>query len=70
MGGAMRTSRFTEERILYAIQPAKAGVAVPELRRKYGVAQATFYGWREKYGAQTKSELARLKDFIRRQRRI
>jgi Transposase len=40
----MRASRFTEEQIRYAVQHAEAGVAVPELCRKYG--------------ALTKSELA------------
>ncbi len=40
-------------------------MAVPELCRKYGVVQATFHRWRRKYGALTKSELARLKDLER-----
>jgi len=61
----MRTSRFTEEQIRYAVQQAEAGLSVPELCRKYGVAPATFYRWRQKYGALTKSELARLKDLER-----
>src|SRR6266478_7065712 len=69
-GRAMRTSRFTEEQIRYAVQQAEAGVAVPELCRKYGVAQATFYRWRQKYGARTKSELARLKDLERENARL
>ena len=42
----MRTSRFTEEQIRVAVQQAEAGIGVPELCRKYGVAQATFYRWR------------------------
>jgi len=66
----MRTSRFTEEQIRYAVQQAEAGVAVPELCRKYGVAQATLYRWRQKYGALTKSELARLKDLERENARL
>jgi putative transposase len=66
----MRTSRFTEEQIRYAVQQGGAGVAVPELCRKYGVAQATFYRWRQKYGALTKSELARLKDLERENARL
>jgi putative transposase len=66
----MRTSRFTEEQIRYAVQQAEAGVEVPELCRKYGVAQATFYRWRQKYGALTKSELARLKDIERENARL
>src|SRR5262249_12011262 len=56
----MRTSRFTEEQIRYAVQQAEAGLGVPELCRKYGVAPAPFYRWRQKYGALTKSELVRL----------
>jgi putative transposase len=70
MGGTMRTSRFTEEQIRYAVQQAEAGVGVPELCRKYGVAQATFYRWRQKYGALTKSELVRLKDLERENARL
>ncbi len=66
----MRTSRFTEEQIRYAVQQAEAGVAVPELCRKYGGAQATFYRWRQKDGALTKSELARLKDLERENARL
>lgn len=38
----MRRSRFTEEQIRYAVQQAEAGLPVPELCRKYGVAPATF----------------------------
>jgi transposase-like protein len=43
---------------------------VPELGRKYGVAQPTFYRWRQKYGALTKNELARLKDLGRENARL
>ncbi len=66
----MRTSRFTEEQIRYAVQQAEAGLSVPELCRKYGVAPATFYRWRQKYGALTKSELVRLKELERENSRL
>jgi putative transposase len=66
----MRTSRFTEEQIRYAVQQAEAGLPVPELPRKYGVAPATFYRWRQKYGALTKSELVRLKELERENSRL
>jgi transposase-like protein len=46
----MRTSRFTEEQIRYTVQQAEAGLRVPELCRKYEVAPATFYRWRQQYG--------------------
>jgi putative transposase len=66
----MRKSRFTEEQIRYAVQQAEVGIPVPELCRKYGVAAATFYRWRQRYGALTKGELARLKDLERENSRL
>jgi putative transposase len=66
----MRKSRFTEEQIRYAVQQAEVGISVPELCRKYGVAAATFYRWRQRYGSLTKSELARLKDLERENSRL
>lgn len=66
----MRKSRFTEEQIRYAVTQAEAGVSVPELCRKYGVSLGTFYRWRQKYGALTKSELQRLKELERENTRL
>jgi putative transposase len=66
----MRKSRFTEEQIRYAVQQAEVGIPVPELCRKYGVSAATFYRWRQRYGALTKGELARLKDLERENGRL
>jgi len=58
----MRKSRFTEEQIRLAVQQAEAGLDVTELCRKYGVSQATFYRWRSKYGALSRTELQELKE--------
>jgi putative transposase len=66
----MRKSRFTEEQIRYAVQQAEAGIPIPELCRKYGVAVGTFYRWRQQYGAMTKSDLARLKELERENSRL
>jgi putative transposase len=66
----MRKSRYTEEQIRYAVQQLEAGVPVEELSRKYGVSQATFYRWRQRYGALSRSELARLKELERENRRL
>ena len=46
----MKKSRFTEEQIAYALKQAELGMAV-----------ATFYVWRKKYGGLGPSELKRLR---------
>ena len=57
MAGKQRTT----EEISYVLAQAEAGVPIKELCRKYGVAEATFYAWRKKYGGLASSELKRLK---------
>jgi len=66
----MRKSRFTEEQIRYVVQQAELGIPVPELCRRYEGSAATFYRWRQRYGALTKHELARLKDLERDNSRL
>lgn len=57
----MRKSRFSEEQIRLAVEQAEAGLDATELCRKYGVSQATFYRWRSKYGALSRTELEELR---------
>ncbi len=57
----MKKSRFTEEQIAYALKQAELGTAVGESCRKMGIAEATFYVWRKKYGGLGLSELKRLR---------
>ncbi len=57
----MAGKRRTTEEISHVLAQAEAGVPVKELCRKYGVAEATFYAWRKKYGDLSPSELKRLK---------
>ena len=47
----MKKSKFTEERIAFALRQADAGTKVEEVCRQLGISQATFYAWRKKYGA-------------------
>ncbi|PPU91684.1 hypothetical protein XalbCFBP2523_14045 [Xanthomonas albilineans] len=56
----MKKSRFTEEQIAYALKQAELGMAVGEICRMMGIAVATFYVWRKKYGWLGLSELKRL----------
>jgi len=55
---AVKKSRFTKEQIAYAFKQAEIGMAVAEICRKLGVAEATFYNWKEKYGGLGPSELS------------
>lgn len=57
----MKRSKYTEEQIAFALKQAKLGTAVPEVCRKMGVSEATFYNWKKKFGGLGPSELRRLR---------
>lgn len=57
----MKRSRFTEEQIIGILKEHQAGLSAPELCRKHGISDATFYTWRKKYGGLEVSEAKRLK---------
>ena len=57
----MKKSRYSEEKIVQILKEAEAGAATKDLCRKYGMSDATFYIWRQKYGGMTVAELRRLK---------
>ena len=66
----MKKSKFTEEQIAYALRQAEAGTKVSEVCRKIGVAEATFYNWKKKYGGLGVSELRRLKQLEEENRQL
>jgi putative transposase len=67
---AMKKSKFTEEQIAYALRQAETGTKVSEVCRKMGVAEATFYNWKKKYGGLGVSELRRLKQLEEENRQL
>ena len=54
--------RYTEEQIIGFIREGEPGLPVKELSRKYGFSEASYYGWKAKFGGMGVSEAKRLKD--------
>lgn len=48
----MKKSLFTEEQILFALKQAEEGATVPEVCRKLGISDATFYTWAKIFWAE------------------
>jgi putative transposase len=57
----MKKSQFTAEQIAFALRQAESGAPVPEVCRKIGIAEQTFYRWKKKYIGMGVAEVRRLK---------
>jgi putative transposase len=58
----MKKPRYSEAKIFQILKEAEAGVPVPDLCRKHGMSNASFYKWRAKYGGMDVSSMRRLKE--------
>lgn len=58
----MKRKRYSENEIFQILKEAESGVPVPELCRKHGMSDASFYKWRAKYGGMDVSLMKRLKE--------
>ena len=47
----MKKSRYTEEQVAYALRLAESGTPVADVCRQTGIAEATFYLWKKKFGS-------------------
>lgn len=57
----MKRSRFSEQQIAFALHQAETGTSVPEIIRKLGITEQTFYRWKKKYGKLMPSQVRKLK---------
>lgn len=57
----MKRSKFKEAQIAFVLKQVEEGTSVAEVCRKAGIAEATFYNWRKKYGGLMPSEMKRVK---------
>ena len=57
----MKKSRYTEEQVAYALRLAESGTPVADACRQMGIAEATFYLWKKKYGGLGASEVRALR---------
>lgn len=56
-----RKSQFTDEQIIRAIREVDGGSKIPDLARRLGVTEKTFYRWRQKFGGMEVNEAKRLR---------
>jgi putative transposase len=56
----MKKTKFSEEQIAMGLHMADQ-TSVEDVTRKLGIAQATFYRWKSKYGGLLPTEVKRLR---------
>lgn len=66
----MRGKRYTEEQIIGVLKEAETGLPVPDLLRKHGISQQTYYRWKAKFGGMEVSDAKRLRSLEEENRRL
>ena len=66
----MKTSRYSDPRILSILRQAEGGVPVAELCREHGMSSASFYKWRAKFGGMDASMISQMKAIEEENRRL
>ena len=66
----MKKSAYTEAQISYALQQAETGTPVAEVCRKMGISENTFYCWKKKYAGMLPSDLRKLRQLEKENRRL
>ena len=57
----MKTNKFSDEKIMYAIKLVESSSKVADVCREYGISHATFYKWKNKYAGMSISDVKKLR---------
>ena len=66
----MKRISYSESQIISILKEAESGIPVPELCRKHGMGNSTFYKWRAKYGGMDTSLLHKMKELEAENKRL
>ena len=67
----MKASQFSEEQIVQILQQAERDdQSIGTICRSHGIAEATFYRWRKKFGGMTQNEVQRLRELEKENSRL
>lgn len=58
----MKKSKFSESQIVGILKEVEAGAKVAETCRKYGISEACYYLWKNKYAGMDVPQLAQLRE--------
>lgn len=57
----MKRKRYSVEQIVAAVKQHELGTSVADISRKLGIAEQTFYRWKNQYGGLEATEVRELK---------
>lgn len=66
----MKRAKFSDNQIMSILKQASSGTPVAEVLREHGIASATFYKWRSRYGGMDLPMMTRLKELEQENSRL
>lgn len=66
----MKRKRYTEEQIIAILKESESAIPTPDLCRRHGISEGTFYRWKAKFGGMEVTDAARLKALEDENRRL
>ena len=66
----MKSSRYSEEKIIQVLKAGKSGQSVADICREHGIHDSTYYAWKAKYTGMESSDVKRLHHLEDENRRL